>query len=125
MPCSARGVPELLGAINLARKENIYQGPAQPPRLTSHNHTHARAHTDVAMSEEDEWVHQSVVRAEATPLSQALMLSLAAPEGGGLDAICIFAWCNEGDNVPDGIQVPLPAAHAPHASRLTPVTPPL
>jgi len=80
-------------------------------------------------------VHQSIVRAEATPVSQALLLSLAAPEGG-IDAICIFAWCNEGDNVPDGIQVPPPAAHThtapltphpapltPHPSPLTPTTP--
>ena len=51
-------------------------------------------------------MHQAIVRTEATPLSSSLLQHLGGEaSGGGGNVICMFAWCAEGDNLPDGIQV--------------------
>mmetsp|Transcript_70671 Transcript_70671/g.103573 ORF Transcript_70671/g.103573 Transcript_70671/m.103573 type:complete len:263 (+) Transcript_70671:64-852(+) len=61
---------------------------------------------DVPMTEEVEWMHQAIVRTEATPLSSSLLQHLGGEaSGGGGNVICMFAWCAEGDNLPDGIQM--------------------
>ena len=80
----------------------------QRERIRFRTHMHPYKNSDIPMSQEDEWVHQSVVRSEATPLSRSILQSLDAQQEGSVDVACIFAWCNEGDNVPDGIQVRCP-----------------
>ena len=57
---------------------------------------------DSHVSGETEWMHQTLVRREATPLSSALLL--ASTEDGG-EVVCVFAWAAEGDNFQDGIQM--------------------
>ena len=57
---------------------------------------------DSHVSGETEWMHQTLVRREATPLSSALLL--ASREDGG-EVVCVFAWAAEGDNLQDGIQM--------------------
>jgi hypothetical protein len=63
---------------------------------------------DIPASDEEEWMHNALVRQEATPLARALLLHIASREGveeGGSEALCIFSWTSEGNNIPDGIQV--------------------
>ena len=65
-------------------------------------------------------MHQAIVRTEATPLSSSLLQHLGGEaSGGGGNVICMFAWCAEGDNLPDGIQVISISRTLPHTCSLT------